>query len=41
MGKKELKLRDIFMKLERFTKDCFIIHNTAFIEGEEGFRVGT
>lgn len=41
MGKKELKLRDIFMKLERFTKDCFIIHNTAFIEGDEGFRVGT
>lgn len=37
---KELTIRDIFMKLERFTKDCFIIHNRCFIEGEEGVRIG-
>lgn len=39
--KKALTLRDIFMKMERFTKDCFIIRDSCFIEGEEGFRVGT
>lgn len=37
--KKELTLRDILMKMERFTKDCFILHGKCFIEGEDAFRI--
>ena len=39
MAKKELTLRDIFMKIERFTKDCYIIHGKCFIEGDDAFRI--
>ena len=38
MAKKELTLRDVFMKIERFTKDCYIIHGKCFIEGDDAFR---
>lgn len=37
--KKELTLRDILMKMERFTKDCFILHGRCFIEGEDALRI--
>lgn len=37
--KKELTLRDVLMKMERFTKDCFILHGRCFIEGEDAFRI--
>lgn len=37
--KKELTLRDILMKMERFTKDCFILHGKCFIEGEDALRL--
>ena len=37
--KKELTLRDVLMKMERFTKDCFILHGRCFIEGEDALRI--
>ena len=37
--KKELTLRDVLMKMERFTKDCFILHGRCFIEGEDSLRL--
>lgn len=37
--KKELTLRDVLMKMERFTKDCFILHGRCFIEGEDALRL--
>lgn len=38
--KKELLMRDILMKMEKFLKDAYIIHGKCFIDGEDSKRTG-
>jgi len=38
--KKEIAIRDILMKMEKFLKDAYIIHGKCFIDGDDSKRTG-
>lgn len=38
--KKELTVRDILMKMEKFLKDAYIVHGKCFIDGDDSKRTG-